>query len=205
MALPPKGDPRRPLHLAIRSTRILGGIGTLIGSCVFIPVMMRLRGGRGVFAPRDLMIFGALFYMVPGVLLIVFSVFMGRRRLWAVVGALVMSSLAGVFLLFVGAGLVMSLVATRQTSPVAFILGGVWAIFALAVGQLIYHLAHSFEGIKHPPFGKEFRGFEVLPAAPVVMPGPGVIGPEPFVPAPPQPPPDPADGRDATHDTPSPR
>jgi hypothetical protein len=202
MALPPRGDPRRPLHLAIRSTRLLGAVGTLIGSCVLMPLMMRLSGGRGVFASGRIVFLGSVFYLVPGVLLLVFSVFMARRRLWAVVGALVVSSLAAVFLLVagVGFGITISLVATRQTQVVPIVLFvGVWTVFLVSVAQLIYHLAKSFEGIKHPPFGEELRGFEVLPAAPAI------IGPPAFAPAPPQPATDPADGRDTSYDPAAPR
>jgi hypothetical protein len=164
--------------------------------------MMRLGGGRGVFAPGRIVFLGSVFYLVPGVLLLVFSVFMARRRLWAVVGALVVSSLAAVFLLVagVGFGLTISLVPTRQSQVVPiFLFVGVWTVFLVSVAQLIYHLARSFEGIKHPPFGEELRGFEVLPAAPPI------IGPAPFAPAPPQPTTDPADGRDTTYDPSAPR
>jgi hypothetical protein len=205
MALPPKRDPRRPLHLAIRSTRILGGIGVLIGSCVLMPLMMRLPGGRGVFAPARMMFLGSVFYMVPGVLLFFFSVFMARRRFWAVVGALVVSSVAALFVVFAGVGIAIALMASGVRSPTpGVVLLAVWAVFALAFGQLIYHLAKSFEGIKHPPFGEELRGFEVLPAAPL-MPGPAIIGPGAFVPAPSQPGSDPADGKDTTYDPAAPR
>ena len=34
--LPPKGDPRRPLHLAVRSTRLLGVASVLCGLVVIL-------------------------------------------------------------------------------------------------------------------------------------------------------------------------
>ena len=60
-------------------------------------------------------------------------------------------------------------------------------LILLALGQLVYHLARSFEGIKHPPYGQEFRGFEPLPVAQVMGPA-----------APPQRSADPADSINAT-------
>ena len=47
------------------------------------------------------------------------------------------------------------------------------ALFGLAVGQLIYHLCKSFEAIKYPPFGQDFRGFEPLPVRPIEGPPAG--------------------------------
>ena len=79
----------------------------------------------------------------------------------------------------------------------------VLALLVAALAQLIFHLAKSFEAIRHPPYGREVRGFEPLPVMPAQ---PIVIGPGPsFGPAPPQPPADPADGRDTTHDPAAPR
>jgi hypothetical protein len=153
--------------------------------------------------PGGAVMLGAMFYLVPGTLLVVFSVFMGRRRSWAVVGALVVSALAELFLVVVGAGIATFLFSAGRATPTpAILMTAVWAVLAVAVGQLIYHLARSFEGIRHPPFGEEVRGFELLPAAAV---RPVVIGPGTFAPAPPQPGPDPADGKNTTHDPPAPR
>ena len=40
MALPPKGDPQRPLALAVRSTRILGILFIGLGLCGTLPMML---------------------------------------------------------------------------------------------------------------------------------------------------------------------
>ena len=214
MALPPRGDPRRPLHLAIRSLRALGIVLLLFGTCTLVPMMMmmtRTGAGRGVVGPAWIMVLGSFFYAVPGALFVVFSVYLGRHRFWAVVGALIVSSVVGLFLLL-GSVSVLVVVLTRtgaprDTTPIA-VVAVIFLLFVAAIGQLIYHLAKSFEAIKHPPFGQEFRGFEpialqpAMPLPPQHQAGPGFIAPgpfpAPFPPAAPQPPPPPADSRD-TH------
>jgi hypothetical protein len=115
-----------------------------------------------------------------------------------VVAALVLSSIVSLVWIAGGVGLLVSLVvAGGGAGPAMPIAVSVLVLLVAALGQLIFHLAKSFEAIKHPPFGQEDRGFEPLlvpPATPVV------IGP-PIVPAaPPQAGPDPADGRDTTYD-----
>ena len=175
MALPPKGDPRRPLHLAIRSTRVLGVVLLLFGTCAFFPYMMsvsRVGAAPGAVPPAWTLIMVAMFYFVPGTLFLVFAIFLGRRQLWAVVSALVLSSLMEIFFLLGLFGLaVTGLSSFGRGNQVAFAIAvAVMVLFCLAVGQLIYHLAKSFEAIKHPPFGQEIRGFEPLPVRPIVVP-----------------------------------
>ena len=182
MALPPKGDPRRPLRLAIRSTRLLGGVLLLFGTCALAPFMYMLRSGSGVAAsmpPAWTMMMMVLFYFIPGALFMVLSIFLGRRQHWAVVCSLVLSSLLGIVFLLAFTGFAVSVLSNpqlRMAVPAAIIF-----LFALAVGQLIYHLSKSFEAIKLPPFGQEIRGFEPLPVRPV-MGAPPVDPPPPASP-----------------------
>lgn len=162
MALPPKGDPRRPLHFAIRSTRVLCALFLLTGSC---GMMRLLRGGNplsdlgGAVAATA----GTLFYLGPGALYLVFSIYLARRQFWAVVGAIV---LASVQLLVViasgGIALIFLLNPHVGLEPVMAIPTLLILFVALALAQLIYHLSKSFEAIKHPPYGQEFHGFEPI-------------------------------------------
>ena len=159
MALPPRGDPRRPLHLAVRSMRILGilylGLSTCVGSAF-------LRFGRGMGISFAL-IGAILFYVTPGVCYVIFSIFLQRRQFWAVVASLV---LAGVNVILILISLVFMTVAIAQSRGTvvefAIPLGAVMLILA-ALAQLIYHLSLSFEAIKYTPPGE--RGFEPLMAS----------------------------------------
>jgi hypothetical protein len=48
MALPPKGDPRRPLVLGVRSTRLFGIIFLLFGLCSSLPMLLMPRSFIGM-------------------------------------------------------------------------------------------------------------------------------------------------------------
>jgi hypothetical protein len=60
---------------------------------------------------------------------------------------------------------------------------GLVALIGLALVQLVYHLVRSFEAIKHPPFGQEYRGFEPIPLAQAVAPPAAAGGPDAAPPA----------------------
>jgi uncharacterized membrane protein YqjE len=165
MALPPKGDPRRPLHLAIRSTRLLGGLFVLFGICGMAPALYIMRGGPGPAAGL-LLASGTLMYLVPGLLHIVFSIYLGHRKFWAVVGALVLASIQLLFVVFGAIGVVaMTISAAGPGQPFTTIMLLLIVFVAAALAQLIYHLSKSFESIKYPPYGIEVRGFEAIPMA----------------------------------------
>ncbi len=198
MALPPRGDPRRPLHLAVRSTRMLGVVFLLFGTCALAP-MMRTMGRAGMVGYPVFLMLGALVYLGAGGGFLLFSIFLGRRQFWAVVAALVLSSVVSFFWIAGAVALVVAILSggggTGTAVPVAFAVSALALVIA-ALGQLIYHLARSFEAIKYPPFGQEVRGFEPIP----VMPAPPVFGPSAAIPPPPpQLPPGSVDSRDTTH------
>ena len=173
MALPPRGDPRRPLHLAIRSTRLLGIVLLLFGTCGMAS-FMTTRLGRGTPAiPTWIFVAGAMFYFIPGALFIVFAIFLARRQYWAVVGALVLSFLLGVIFLLALGGFAFAVISRTQRADAGMAIPVIiFCLFSLAIGQLIYHLSKSFEAIKHPHFGQEIRGFEPLPVRAVDAPPP---------------------------------
>ena len=197
MALPPKGDPRRPLHLAIRSTRMLGIVFLLFGTCSVAP-MMRTMGRAGMVGYPAFLLIGAAVYLAAGGAFLLFSIFLARRQFWAVVAALVVSSVVSLIWIFAAIALVVALLANAGDigSPPALIGGAVLLLLIAALWQLIYHLALSFEAIKYPPFGQEVRGFEPLPVVPAQ---PAFMQPPIFSPPSPQPPPQSADNRHTTH------
>jgi hypothetical protein len=166
MAVPPRGDPRRPLHLAIRSTRVLAIIFLLFGTCASIPLLitggMARRGGMFLNA-------GILFlYVGPGAVYLVTAIYLKRRQFWAVVVGLVMASIQSLFVLLAIAGILITMV-RQPGSSIVLIPMGVLIFIILALAQLIYHLALSFDAIKYAPV-EEQHGFEPLMAQPVEPP-----------------------------------
>ena len=202
MALPPRGDPRRAMHVAARSMLVLGCLFLLLGTCVLLPALTRAFPGRG--GPMMWSsVFGVAVFFLPGVGYVVASVFLGRRQLWAVVVGLVLASVHALLVALGVLGMVVGLVSTggREPMPLLIVLV-IWGLLLLALGQLIYHLSRSFEAIKLPPYGQEVRGFEPLPVAqPVVRPLAPVIGSAQG--GAPQPPADPADTEEANRADPS--
>ncbi len=167
MPVPPRRDPRRPLHLAARSCRVLGGLALLGGTCALTSLF---AGGRGT--PR---LIGAVASLATcggvGVAYFVFAHYMKRRQTWAVIAAL---SLTGVAFLYT-AGSAAAMVVMVLSGAFASIPGGrgfariMWGVtafyglIAVALGQLVYWLARSFPALKMPPAVDEDRGFDVLP------------------------------------------
>jgi hypothetical protein len=176
MALPSKGDPQRPLALAVRSTRILGILFIGLGLCGTLPMLflgIRRAGGTGGAggAPVGMIAFATLstivIYFGPGALYIVCSIFLARRRTWAVITAMV---LAGIQLLFIAFGLVsLAIVYFSAAAPARmgfiWIPIGVTVLIMLALAQLEYHLSRCFEAIRLAPVDVQ-RGFEPLPPMP---------------------------------------
>jgi hypothetical protein len=156
MALPPTGDPRRPLHLAIRSTRLLGVLFVLLGVITPLPTL-RLR--PDVFALPWPIVASALIHLVPGLLYLICAVLLGRRRRSALISAM---GLVAVHCVMVSGSLAaFSALLIAQTQGTAFLVFGV-SVMTLALtglGQLFYHLVKSFKAIQHPPV-------ELAPAEP---------------------------------------
>jgi hypothetical protein len=170
MPLPPKGDPRRPLYLAIRSTRVLAAIFLLFGSFAVFPLVVGgvMLGGLSAIATASFFVF----YMGPGVVYLLCSIYLKRRQFWAVLVSLVLASIQ---LLLALTGMVFLFVALNQMSRIGNFTFLLWAIIPialiiLALAQLIYHLILSFEAIKYIPI-EEQRGFEpILPSSPSQLP-----------------------------------
>jgi len=166
MPLPRKGDPRRPLHLAVRSTRLLAIIFLFFGSLAVAPMLTRGGLARGPDLLVSLSIF--LVYIAPGVAYLIFSIFLKRRQLWAVWADLI---LASIHLLITLIGAVTLIIVSLNTMNriIALAPAAILGLIILALAQLIYHLALSFEAIKHVP-PEESRGFEPLMVEPITPP-----------------------------------
>jgi hypothetical protein len=165
LALPPKDDPRRPLHLAIRSVRLLGIGIILIGALTMIPYMLRGR----VLAPSlimlEAMISRFVCFVVPGTLLILAGICLKKRQLWALVTTLLVTGVLCIVCLFAATVMIAIMSVSPGEWRVVFPLA-IFAVLGLALVQLVYYLARSFEGIRYPPFEMEERGFEPIFPAP---------------------------------------
>jgi hypothetical protein len=165
MALPPKGDPQRPLHLAIRSCRAAGGLFFLsgLGAAASVFLNPTRKGPPPIGA-----ILGAIAQFGPGVAFYVLAYFLKKRHLWAVIVALVLASLAFVITLAISLVLWWAMRAAPLISPIGridLILLAIIGLVLLEMGRLIYQLARSFDAIRYLPEA-ERRGFEsILPPA----------------------------------------
>jgi len=169
MALARKGDPRRPLQLAVRSTRMLAGVFLMLGTCTIFPMMM---AGNPVRTGAALNVGVLIVYVGPGVIYLIVSMYLQRRRFWAVVVALVLASIQLLFSVFAGAALVFFAFSSGGIGGFSIIPVVVFVFVILALAQLIYHLALSFEAIKYEELGQNPHGFEPL----VIQPPPEYPG-----------------------------
>lgn len=185
MALSPKGDPQRPLQLAIRTTRSLGALFLVLGGCASIPLFIEgFRApapGAAAAAPsiwRSL--FSLLFYLGPGILYLVFSIFLARRRLWALIATM---ALAGVQVILMAIAMAVLLVmlssfAGGAPSAMVWIPLAIMVVLIAAIGQLIYYCARSFPVIRQPLIEQQ-RGFEPLQVTAAMI-EPTMIAPSPL-------------------------
>ena len=152
MPLPPKGDPQRPIELAIRSTRTLGLVSALFGL-----VMMLVFGyfNRYLRFRAYFIAFGMVVWFVPGVLFLTASHFLRRRSRSAVIGAMAAAAAQAVFAgaLFIGS------LTVQPVSPIPVLLTALWVA---ALVQLMAHLRGSFESVRVDT--DHVRGFETVGA-----------------------------------------
>ena len=163
MTPPPIGDPRRPLYLAIRSTRLLGVLFVLIGLVTPLPTMKRNPNVLELPWP---VLASALIHLVPGLLYLVSSVLLERRRRSALISAL---GLVAVHCVMVAGSLAAySGLLVSQTQDPGFLLGAllVMLLAMAALGQLFFHLVKSFKALEQPEPPAEFAGEDsVIPVA----------------------------------------
>jgi hypothetical protein len=183
MPLPPKGDPRRPLHLAVRSARVLGVAMVVLGLCGTLPMLLGI-GGVGA-ATTLFMVGSSLFYFGPGIGYLVLASYLSDYRRWAVTALLVIVSLQ-TLLALAGTVVAVFLVMNEADQRDAFLAipAAIVVLLFLALGQMIVHLVKSYDSVNHPPYGREglYQGFSpVFPAVsparfadPTTPPPPGV-------------------------------
>jgi hypothetical protein len=159
MALPRRGDPQRPLHLAIRYMRVVAAIYLLFG-CFVIAVLL-----AGFFPALErvrllLVAVAAVGYLGPGITYAVLGVFLKRRRFWAVMTSLIVVSLNA--LLLVG-GIGNIIVQNWRGEEVSIIGYGLAGLFLLALLHMVYLLSRSFQAIRYAM--PEQHGFQpIMPA-----------------------------------------
>lgn len=166
MPLPPKGDPRRPMHLAIRSMRMLGIILIALSLLGMLPLFFVPAAGPGI--SKIFMIFflsAILIYLIPGVLFLIFSIFLKRRQAWAIIGGIILSSILLLLSVIALAGVLINF-ATVGHTPGALIGLVMSVLFVAAFTQLVIHLSQSFKALNYFPLDEQ-RGFEVAPVASV--------------------------------------
>ena len=113
-------------------------------------------------------------YVVPGVAYLVLSIFLKERKFWAVVAALITASINILLVLLCGIGMAIAVFNTTGNGgadTADIIVAIVFALWVLALAQLIYHLALSFKAIQIVPL-EEQRGFAPVMIEPVVAPVP---------------------------------
>src|SRR4051812_8425076 len=146
MAVPPRGDPLRPVALAVNAARALGGVSIAIGALAIIGVAT-LSGGPGggevLFAA---MLGTVVLFVLPGILYFLFAGHLKQYKTWAAVVLMVM---AGIHCLVILASLGGTLFTASRNERYGEVAGQVvfYAIF-LAVGiLLIVYLSQSFKVI----------------------------------------------------------
>jgi hypothetical protein len=166
--LPPRGDPQRPLYLAIRSMRLLGLVFVVFGLVAVVLAWLAL--GRLINTPTVSWLglaMAALIYFIPGVLYFVFAIFLTHRQSWAVAGGMVVAIVQFPFAL-----LALVTVIVRGVHAFPLLLAGLWVA---ALIQLIYHLSKSRQALRLEAVTGA-RGFETLP--------PQIVPPAPMAPPP---------------------
>jgi hypothetical protein len=144
MTLPPHGDPRRPLCLAIRSTRLLGVMFLLLGVITPLPTV---RSDGLLHLPWPV-VATSLTHLVPGLLYLVSAVLLGRRRRSALISAL---GLVAVHCVMIAGSLAAysGLLVAQTQDPKFLIVALVVSLLAMAgLGQLFFQLVKSFAIIR---------------------------------------------------------
>jgi hypothetical protein len=147
-------DPQRPLYLAVRLMRLLGGLLLLLAVGAGVPLL--LRPGR---MPVNWWMLAALTGSVlPGVGLIVLSILLPQRRKWIIAASIGVAAFASLFPLLVVLQILLAL--SRRDVPLAILFPMAIALLTVAaLGQLIYQLARSFAAARQAP---QQRGFEPI-------------------------------------------
>src|SRR5436190_18993049 len=103
MTIPPKGDPRRPVALAVRLMRLLGIIHLVLAGITVLPLFLVRRGfGPPVWARMVVV----MVPLLPAVGYLLSAIFVRRRQAWGIVLGIVVASVSALFLLSTMIGVV---------------------------------------------------------------------------------------------------
>jgi hypothetical protein len=162
MGFPPRGDPRRPLHLAIRSGWLLTSGLLALGVLGLWPLLdASLR-----YVPTGYYQ-AVAFAWVSGGTYLVFALYLRTRRLWAVTGLIVLATVHSVLLLLCVA--IVFYQGYMASTVSRMIVWALWdglllvplGILVKAMAEFIYNLAKSYAAIRFE-LGTEPRGFEPI-------------------------------------------
>jgi hypothetical protein len=160
MALPPRGDPQRPLFSAIRSMGLLGVVLILFSLIGILQILFSasttMRSNIDV-----VFLFGSIF-LAPGILYVLCAIFLEHRRKWAAIVGLVLASMQLLAAVIIVVVLVIAispqkLVQFFGAEPVIMV-AIVHFLLIVTLARLVYHLSKSFKTIGKSPQ----RGFEPI-------------------------------------------
>ena len=129
----PPHDPFRPLHLAIRSARLLG-----IVSCAFglvLTVVFGYFNKMQLYRPHFIAL-GLIVWFIPGVLFFTCAAMMSQGRRRGAVGGIAVAFAQELFALAILVGTCV----LPPVSPIPILLSALWSA---ALAQLILHLFRS--------------------------------------------------------------
>ena len=162
------GEPWEVIHLAAASLRLVGGIMLLLGVAGVLTLALVL--GFDGFDPDRLVVrffTNTLPYIVAGGAFLFAARYVNRRRRWAVVVALCLTSGACLLALAV----LVSLIALARMGEFESIFMAIPIVlvvaFTFALGRLIFHLAATFEAMRQLDNPRPTTiGFEAIPTLP---------------------------------------
>src|SRR5436305_12052178 len=98
MAIPPKGNPARPLALAVNAARVLGVVCIALGALSILPLVL-LSGGQGSSRLLILVVAGvAMVFVVPGILYVVLAAYLKNRKTWAAITLLAIGGMHAILM-----------------------------------------------------------------------------------------------------------
>lgn len=201
MPIPPKGDPDRPLGLAVNAARTMGGIsiavGLMAGCFIFADLGEAPPGFRATIWILGFIMAGLC--LVPGVLYFVFASRLRAYKGWAAVVLLVMASLQTLLLALNLARGLLQLAASKESSAGDVVLIFIVIFFLVGVLLIVYlsksftairlyqnqNAGHAFQPIMRPspyagPYARQYQGHHQSPPTP-----PAAQAPPPAAQAPP--------------------
>ncbi len=160
MALPPRGDPDRPLRVAARLMMRVGIFGLVVGLPLGVGLGLLVLfeisnpprpdpgaiGAGLIFASALAVALFALFLLaLPGALFVVAATALKRYKLW---GALLGLIVAGLLLLTYAAFTVATLPWVIESGGKAFLVSIIGLLLCLRFGGIVYHLLAAVRVIR---------------------------------------------------------